>query len=559
MKIRIGQQNPEIGNLEKNFRLIEEAVHAAESADIDLLLLPELATCGYFPKDMLRHQSFLDEIYAMNAALAALVTDMTVIVGSITTNNGGTGRNCFNSAIVLRQGEIKAKVHKTLLPTYDIYDELRYFEPNHEFRCITVDGRKLGITICEDIWYNYSQPQYHVYEVQPAKKLVEQGAEMIVNLSASPYVHKRHEGRLDILHHNVQDLQVPVLYSNQVGGNAGLVSDGDSLALNAKGEEVARAPMFQEATIDLQWQGKKLYGKEAALAPIPPLVKQQFECLKLGLQDYLSKSGITDQVIIGLSGGIDSTLVACIAKEALGAENVLALTMPSHFSSEGSVSDSERLAQNLGIELKELAIQDVFASFMNTLPPEFEEDSFGIAEENLQPRIRGILIMAYSNKFGHMVLNASNKSELAVGYCTLYGDMAGGLSLIGDLYKTEVYAMSRWLNEHHYEQEVIPEEILEKPPSAELRPDQKDSDSLPDYELLDGILKAYVEDECSEHEIVSRGYDLKMVNDVLSMVDGTTYKRAQAAPVVKLSAKSFGPGRRWPLVQNWTRGGVWEQ
>src|SRR5699024_5922916 len=449
MNIRLQQQNPTIGDLDKNFSLIEKAIVSAESAGVDLLLFPELATCGYPPLDLLRHQSFLDEVYAMNRAIADLVSETTVIMGTVTPNAEATGRACFNGALVLEQGAVKDEIHKTLLPTYDVYDELRYFQPNDRFQCVTVGGRKIGVTICEDIWYNYSDPQYLIYDVNPARKLVESGAEIIVNLSASPYTRNKPEGRLKMLRRHTKDLQVPVLYVNQVGGNTDLVSDGDSLALDSRGTVVGRAPMFQESFLDVQWQDTQLSNKAKPSASVPPVSEQQFRCLKLGLQDYLSKTGITDRVLLGLSGGIDSALVACIAKEALGADKVLGITMPSQFSTTGSISDSEVLAENLDIEIRQLAIEDIYEAFTHTLNPLFEGTNFGVAEENLQPRIRGTLLMAYSNKFGHMLLNTGNKSELATGYCTLYGDMAGGLAVIADLYKTEVYAISRWLNEDY--------------------------------------------------------------------------------------------------------------
>lgn len=555
MNIRIQQQNPIIGDLEGNFRLIDEAITSAEHEDVDLLIFSELVTCGYPPMDLLEYEGFLSELYAMNEKIAGRVGETAVILGTVTPNKSGVGRSCYNSALLMHDGEVKEEIHKSLLPTYDIFDELRYFEPARNLQCVDINGSKIGITICEDIWYNYSDPQYLTYDVNPARELVDRGADMIVNLSASPYTRNKPAGREKMLNKHIEDLNVPILYANQVGGNTGSVSDGDSLALDPKGQIVARAAMFQEDAIDIRWNTdeKSLSNIGSSKAVVPVLPRQLFECMVLGLQDYLKKARVADKVVLGLSGGIDSALVACIAKEALGASNVLGITMPSQYSSEGSVTDSELLAQNLGIECEELPIKEAYNAFERTLAPFFDGTSFGVAEENLQPRIRGTLLMAYSNKFGHMLLNTGNKSELATGYCTLYGDMAGGLAIIADLYKTEVYEVAHWLNNHYFNREVIPESILSKPPSAELRPEQKDSDSLPRYEVLDAILKAYLEEQCSVKQITDRGFDKEVVVKILTLVDAMEYKRSQASPAIKLSPKAFGSGRRWPMVQRWTQ------
>ena len=555
MNIRIEQKNPTIGDLEGNFELIDQAIRAAENDGVDLLLFSELVTCGYPPMDLLEYDGFLSKLYTMNEKIAQRVGETTVILGTVTPNKSGLGRSCYNSALVLHQGEVKKEIHKSLLPTYDIFDELRYFQPARDLQCVDIAGNTIGITICEDIWYNYSDPQYLTYDINPAEELVDRGADMIVNLSASPYTRNKPAGREKMLHKHIDNLQIPILYANQVGGNTESVSDGDSLVLDHTGQVVARAEMFKEDTIDVQWKAseRSLVNTGTPQAAVPELPQQLFECMVLGLQDYLKKTGITDKVVLGLSGGIDSALVACIAKEALGSSNVLGITMPSQYSSEGSVTDSELLAQNLGIECKELAIEEIYRSFEDTLAPLFKGTSFGVAEENLQPRIRGTLLMAYSNKFGHMLLNTGNKSELATGYCTLYGDMAGGLGVIADLYKTEVYEVAHWLNNDYFNQQIIPESILNKPPSAELRPEQKDSDTLPSYEVLDAILKAYLEEQCSVQELTSRGFDKEVVVRILKLVDAMEYKRSQAAPAIKLSSKAFGSGRRWPIVQRWTQ------
>lgn len=556
MNIRIQQHNPIIGDIEGNKRLIEEAISAAETDGVDILLLPEMATCGYPPMDLLEYDAFLHRLYRANNEIADMAGETAVIFGTVTPNHSRLGRACYNSALVIHRHEIVAEIHKSLLPTYDVFDELRYFEPAQRVECVDLKGLKLGITICEDIWYNYSEPQYVTYGINPARELVAQGAELILNLSASPYTRNKPVQREKMLRRHAEELKVPILYANQAGGNTDTISDGDSLAMNYKGKVVARAEMFRESSIDVQWNSRDAAisaADEEKVAAVPSLVEQLLHCLVTGLRDYLRKTGVADKVLIGLSGGIDSALVACIAREAVGADRVVGITMPSEFSSEGSVSDSEILANNLGIKCHHLAIKNIFNLFNETLAPLFEGTSFGVAEENIQPRIRSTLLMAYSNKFGHMLLNTGNKSELATGYSTLYGDMAGGLSIIGDLYKTEVYEMAHWLNNDYYDNEIIPGNILSKPPSAELRPDQKDSDSLPDYEVLDGILRAYIEEQCAMEEIVDRGYNHQTVKRVLRLVDQMEFKRAQAAPVLKVSPKAFGPGRRWPIVQQWSQ------
>ncbi len=552
MIIRLEQLNPTIGDISGNISLIEKAMANAEADKVDLLVLPELVVCGYPPMDLIERQTFLDTIYQANDRIITNSGDTAVLFGTATPNNS-TGRKCFNSALLAQNGDKVTEVHKTLLPTYDVYDELRYFEPNDAFECIEFKGAKIGITVCEDIWHNFELP-YLTYDVNPAKELVEKGAQAIFNLSASPYTRNKPRSRQEMLQQHVERLEVPIFYANQVGGNTELVSDGDSMAINSDAEVVGRAPLFEESYIDLKWQPEADTLENIGPMPveISEKIAQMFSALKLGLQDYLNKTGIADDVVLGLSGGIDSALVAAIATEALGAENVVGITMPSEFSSEGSVTHSQQLAQNLGIELHEIAVKDLYDQFNTALNPLFKGADFGVAEENLQPRIRGTLLMAYSNKFGNMLLNTGNKSELATGYCTLYGDMAGGLGVIADLYKVEVYEMARWLNEEYYGEEIIPSAIINKSPSAELRPDQKDADSLPKYDILDPILESYIEKQLSVAEIAERGFDIDLVQEIVELVDRNEYKRFQAVPALKVSDKAFGTGRRWPLVQRWT-------
>lgn len=554
MNIRIQQLNPTIGDIDNNSNAILEAMNKAGKDGIDLLILPELAVCGYPPMDLLERQSFRQRIFQANSRITELSGKTAVLFGSVTPNPSAFGRKCYNSALLVKGGEKIDMIHKTLLPTYDVFDDYRYFEPNKEFSCIEFKGRKLGVTICEDIWYNENDIQYHTYEINPAQKLAEQGAEIIINISASPYTKNKPASRQQMLQNHAIALGLPVLYSNQVGANTEIIFDGDSMAINDKAEVIARSSLFKEASMDLMWNDSNLQAVKHQPEPVQekPAIEQMFNALCLGLRDYLNKTGLTDKVVIGLSGGIDSALVACIAKEALGSENVTGITMPSEFSSEGSVKDSEKLAQNLGITLHELPIKAIYESFNDVLEPLFANTSFGVAEENLQTRARGVLLMAYSNKFGPMLLNTGNKSELATGYCTLYGDMAGSLGIISDLYKTEVYEMAEWLNGEYYGKEVIPSNILTKPPSAELRPDQKDIDTLPEYGTLDAILEYYIEAQYSIGQIVDEGYETDLVREVINMVDRNEYKRYQAVPGLKVSTKAFGTGRRWPLVQRWT-------
>ena len=556
MNIRLQQINPTIGDLQGNKALIISAIEDAEQDGVDILLLPELVVCGYPPMDLIERKIFREMCYQINEDVIQATKNTAVVFGSITDNETGVGRVCFNSAIVAQHGTRISKVHKALLPTYDVFDDLRYFEPGIDFEPVMINGTSFGITVCEDIWFNDNEIQYHTYSTNPAEILSKKGAQAIINISASPFTKRKPVTRVSMLQKHANELGLPLFYVNQVGANTELIFDGDSLALDKTGFIVTRDERFKSTFVDVDYNPKTQTldaGKFAECErSIPNPLETMFHALVLGVKDYLAKSKLGNKVILGLSGGIDSALVCTIAKEAVGAENVLAVTMPSEFSSEGSITDSEKLASNLGIELKEIAIKSIFDSYLNELEPLFKETEFNVAEENLQSRTRGDLLMAISNKFGHMLLNTGNKSETAVGYCTLYGDMAGGLGVISDLYKTEVFDMCRWLNEEYYMKEVIPEAIITKEPSAELRPDQKDSDSLPDYGTLDAILKYYIEDQLSREEIIARGIEVETIDRILRLVDRNEHKRYQAAPGLKVSAKAFGAGRRWPIVQQWT-------
>lgn len=552
MKVRLAQLNPTVGDLAGNLGLIRDAYQAAVTDGIDLLILPELVVCGYPPMDLLERRSFTEAVFQANMELVTGSGDTGLLFGTITPAPEGSSRRIRNSAILACEGKIVGVSHKTLLPTYDIFDEHRYFEPNTDFDPIAFRGSKLGVTICEDIWNNENEIVYHQYHVNPAEELAKRGATVIVNVSASPYSLRKADLRLQMLRNHVTRLKRPILYANQTGANTEVVFDGDSMALDVDGNVTASAGFFDAGHCDvfLNEHGKPtLFGLSKPRSADP--MERLFRALTMGVRDYVVKSGFPKKALVALSGGVDSALVAVIAKEALGADAVLGITMPSEFSSSGSVEDSVVLARNLGIRLEMLPIRDLVSTAGLTLDPLFAGTDFGVAEENIQSRLRGLLIMAVSNKFGHLVLNTGNKSELAVGYCTLYGDMAGGLSVIADVYKTDVYALCRWLNTTHYRKSVIPESILTKEPSAELRPGQKDADSLPPYEVLDRILKLYVEDQAPVADILSAVPDAETVRRVIRLVDRNEYKRRQAAPGLRISPKAFGIGRRLPIVQGW--------
>lgn len=555
MKIRSEQINTTVGDISGNLALILESVKRAKKKGIDLLVLQELVICGYPAMDLLERRDFIERCEIAADEIRKASKGIAVIFGVPVKNKSGVGRPVYNAAHLVVDGELQSVTHKTLLPTYDVFDELRYFEPNTEFETIDLQGVTLGITICEDIWRNENEINYHTYDIDPAEELAKKGAELLINISASPYSRNKPELRAQMLKGHAKRLSLPIIYSNQVGANTEIIFDGDTMAVNKSGEISARLPLFEEGFVDCRFDKvqKDIVSDANQIQPETCQEERFFKALRLGLSDYMAKSKLGNKVTLGLSGGIDSALTAVIAVETFGAENVFAVTMPSEFSSEGSVTDSERLAENLGFRLEEIPIKNIFDSFSDSLAPIFEGTSFGVAEENLQSRTRGVLLMGISNKFGHVLLNTGNKSEMAVGYCTLYGDMSGGLSVLSDVYKTEVFALSRWLNKEYYKREVIPENIITKPPSAELRPDQKDTDSLPEYELLDYILKSYIEEQKVPADIISEGYDADLVKKITSMVDRNEYKRNQAPPGLRVSPKSFGIGRRLPIVQDWTK------
>lgn len=552
LKFRTVQFNPTVGALNQNTDSMIEMIEKAKKDGIDCIVFPELAVLGYPPMDLLERPSFIETALEMNNRIIAASDGIAIIWGNICKNKSDSGRPLFNSLWMAENQQIITMVHKTLLPTYDVFDEFRYFEPASEWKPLDWNGLSLGLTICEDLWYNDNN--YHKYTINPAKILKEKGAQLMINISASPFSKYKPNQRLEMLRRHCDEEQIPIVYSNQVGANTEIIFDGDSMVLNSNGEIVERAELFESTAIDAELDRSKV--EFHPITHSNPISKsdeeRQFKALVLGLHDYVEKSGISEKVILGLSGGIDSALTATIAVEALGAKNVIGVTMPSEFSSSGSVDDSVSLAEKLGITIHKLPIKSMVESISGVLEPLFKGTVFNVAEENIQSRSRGVLLMALSNKFGYLLLNTGNKSEMAVGYCTLYGDMAGGLSVLSDLYKVEVFAMSRWLNESYFKREVIPWNTITKPPSAELRPDQKDSDSLPEYPVLDAILKAYIEEKQSYNDLVQSGFNPEIVKKVIRLVDFSEYKRRQAPPGLRISSKAFGVGRRLPIVQKWT-------
>ena len=507
-----------------------------------LTVFSELAICGYPPADFLEKPSFLARCRLAVDELAAATEGLStaVLAGVALPADGDSGKPAVNAAVLLDRGRLLLEQHKRLLPFYDVFDEQRYFAAARTQRVVELDGIRLAVTICEDAWNDKNFWPRRLYAVDPVEELMRQNPDVHINLSSSPFWHSKRAIRREMLAAIARRDGVPTLMSNQVGGNDSLIFDGSSLALNARGELIAQAASFEEDLIVLDPFDAPIFEP-----PEDDDTAAAYRALVLGTRDYVRKCGFA-KVLVGLSGGIDSALVAAIAKEALGAENVIGVGMPSPYSSAGSIDDSRKLAAGLGIRFEVIGISGLFGEFARALEPMFAGLNADTTEENIQSRIRGSLLMALSNKFSALVLTTGNKSEMAVGYCTLYGDMVGALAVIGDLVKTRVYAVCRWLNR---DGEVIPAAILEKPPSAELRPDQKDTDSLPPYEVLDPILEAYVERYESPEEIATQhGFPLPLVQQVVRLVERSEYKRQQAAPVLKVTAKSFGMGRRFPIA-----------
>ena len=540
MKIALSQLNVTIGALEGNVQKMGEAINRAIADNADLIVFSELSLCGYIPKDMLNYDSFVKRGYDALEQLKPLTEKIGVVVGMPTWSGLEKGKRLYNSAVLIHKGEVVAEVHKNLLPTYDIFDEYRYFEPASELSVVEFKGVRLAITICEDLW-NLDAPK--LYSRTPMDELITQDPDIMINLSGSPFSYNHVEERKNRMVNNALHYGLPLVYVNQVGAHTDILFDGGSLFINRSGEIAEELNYFEEDYRCIDWDVDSVYPDNSQDRKDYD-IEMVHDALVMGIRDYFGKMGFS-KAILGSSGGIDSAVINALAVEALGAENVLAVLMPSKYSSEGSVVDAEKLAENLGCNYTTIPIQDMVNSVEASLSNEFEGKSPDVTEENIQARSRGLLLMAMSNKFGYILLNTSNKSETAVGYATLYGDMCGGLSALGDLYKMQVYEMARFINRN---EEIIPEEIITKPPSAELRFDQKDSDSLPEYELLDKILFNYIELQKGWREIVDLGYDEATVRRVVKLVDRNEYKRFQAAPILRISNLAFGVGRQMPLV-----------
>lgn len=519
---------------------MEEAVAQASRDHCDLIVFSELAVCGYPPKDLLDYPSFIRRCTEAIDKLRLLSGNIGILVGAPTPSNLQRGKKLYNGAFFLHEQKVQAIVHKGLLPTYDIFDEYRYFEPADHFETVEFKGYKLAVTICEDLW-NLSGD--HLYKVTPMDELMKEDPDIMINLSGSPYSYNHVEERRSRMQQNASHYQLPLIYVNQVGGNTDVLFDGGSMFINHKGEIAEECAFFEEDYLTVDWDPQTEYHDDCEEYHDHD-IRLIHDAVVMGIRDYFQKSGFT-KAILGSSGGIDSAVVNALAAEALGSENVTAVLMPSPYSSEGSVNDARDLANNLNCPFHIIPITDVFNAFNDTLKPVFGDRPHDVTEENLQARSRGVMVMAMSNKFGGIVLNTSNKSESAVGYTTLYGDMCGGLSVIGDLYKTQVYEMARFINR---KREIIPESIIVKPPSAELRPGQKDADSLPPYDLLDQILYHYIEEQKGWEEIDALGFDPDVVRKIAKLVDRNEYKRFQAAPTLRISHKAFGTGRRMPIV-----------
>lgn len=542
MKIALAQINPIVGDFTGNLEKILEAAHRAAAHGARLSVFSELAVCGYPPADLLEKPRFLDRCRSAIDELVGASRDLStaILVGTALAAGDSSGKPAVNAAVLIDCGRILLEQHKRLLPFYDVFDEQRYFAPAQEQQVVELDGVRLAITICEDAWNDKNFWPRRLYKTDPMLELMRQDPAIHINISSSPFWHSKPAVRREMLAAIARRDAIPVLMCNQVGGNDSLIFDGSSVAINARGEVIAEAASFSEDLVLVE---------PFTASPIPVPVQDEnaeaYQALVLGTRDYVRKCGFS-KAVVALSGGIDSALVAVIAKDALGAENVTAIGMPSPYSSPGSVNDSRQLAANLGIRFEVIGISGIFAEFNRALAPIFTGLEPDITEENIQSRSRGVLMMALSNKFGALVLTTGNKSEMAVGYCTLYGDMVGALAVIGDLVKTRVYSVCRWLNR---DRQLIPQAILDKPPSAELRPDQRDTDSLPPYEVLDPILEAYVERYESVDQIAEAcGFPLALVQKVVRLVERSEYKRQQAAPVLKVTTKSFGTGRRFPIA-----------
>lgn len=548
MRIALAQINPTVGDFEGNYKIIISAIDKAKKQNAELIIFPELAICGYPPHDMLESQQFIEHCTSHILQVATKCKGITAIIGAPTINPNERGKMLYNSAFVLADGTIQSVHHKSLIPTYDIFDEYRYFEPySDRFTTTNVGGKKIAVTICEDLWDDQpvttSFGREHLYQHSPMKQLAALKPDFIVNIAASPFNFDSEQRRITVFRSNVERYALPVIYVNQVGGNTELLFDGGSMVLNENGQIQHMLKSFEEdfRVIDTD---------ELNLAPVEiktddeTRIARIHDALVMGISDYFKKMGFK-KAALGLSGGIDSAVVLALLSEAIDKQNIRVLLMPSQYSSQHSIDDAVALAKNLDVQYDIVPIQPMFDSFKNQLSELFAGKAEDVTEENIQARIRGILLMSLSNKFGHLILNTTNKSEAAVGYGTLYGDMNGAFSVLGDIYKTDVFKLARYINRNG---EVIPNNTIIKPPSAELRPDQKDSDSLPPYDILDRILFAYIEQQFNSNEIIAMGFEPNMVSKVIRMVNNNEYKRFQAPPIIRVSSKAFGTGRKMPIV-----------
>jgi len=544
MKIALCQLNFKVADFEGNSSKIISAINEAKLKDADLAVFSELAICGYPPLDMLENKDFIDRCIESIQKIAEHCFEIAAIIGTPIINKNEFGKKLFNSAVFIENGEIKSFHNKSLLPSYDVFDEYRYFEPNNKWQIIKYKNEKIALTICEDLWVEQpvenSYTKQKLYTCSPMNELMKFSPSLIINIASSPFSINHSESRKKVLCENAKQYNIPLLYVNQMGANTELIFDGGSMFINADGKVFNELKYFEEDFKVIETNSSNNNIPEIELSNNEKIYK----ALILGISDYFKKTGFK-KAVLGLSGGIDSALVLVLAAKALGYQNVHALLMPSRYSSQHSVTDALMLVSKLNVSYDLVSIEPAFSSFESSLIPVFNGKQPDITEENIQARVRGTLLMAYSNKFGNILLNTSNKSEAAVGYGTLYGDMAGGLSVIGDLYKTQVYELSNYINSHG---EIISRNIIIKEPSAELRPNQKDSDSLPDYKILDKILFAYIEQKTPLNEIVEMGFEKQIVEKVIKLVNSNEYKRFQTPPVLRVSSKSFGFGRRMPLV-----------
>jgi NAD+ synthetase len=543
MKISLAQINPTIGDFTRNTEKIMSAAEKAKDLSCDLIVFSELVISGYPPRDLLEKKDFVNSNLMHLQKLINSIKGIGVICGTVDKNPNEGGTPLYNSAVLFDKGKILHQAHKRLLPVYDVFDERRYFEPGKECSSFFYKGCRMGLTICEDIWNDKDFFSKRLYQVDPVERMIKEGVNLLINISASPYHAGKREFKWDMFGAIAKKHKVPLLYVNQAGGNDSVLFDGISLAFDSKGRMAARARDFEEDIVVFDTNREK--GDLHTVSETD--TESLLNALIMGTRDYVRKCGFS-RAVVGLSGGIDSALTLYIAVQALGKENVAAIFMPSQYTVKENFEDTKELAANLGIKLFHVPIKGIFKNFLQDLSPLFKDVATEITGQNIQARVRGTILMALSNKFGYLLLSTGNKSELAVGYCTLYGDMSGGLAVISDVPKTMVYELSRLINK---EKEVIPERIIQKPPSAELKPNQLDEDDLPSYEVLDGILKAYIEDNKAAEEIIEMGFDSSIVRDIISRVDRNEYKRHQAPPGLKVTTKSFGYGRRYPMAQRY--------